>query len=121
MEGWHCILGTSERSQASSPVQLAEYAYANNLEREPAFNWWVHHTLKVRDCIIGKVQSRYWRTTNKFSIKLPKTVEEAYQIDEETGMAFWRNAIEKELKKLRVAFEKSDISMDLQYSFGTIS
>jgi hypothetical protein len=27
--------------KASNPVQLAEYAYANNLEQEPAFNRWV--------------------------------------------------------------------------------
>jgi hypothetical protein len=41
--------------KASNPVQLAEYAVANNIECEPAFKWWVHHTVKVRDRIIGKV------------------------------------------------------------------
>jgi Reverse transcriptase (RNA-dependent DNA polymerase). len=56
--------------------------------------------------------SRYWRTTHKFGIKLPKTVEEAYRLDEETGTSFWRDAIQKELKKVRVAFEKSSISVD---------
>jgi len=98
--------------KASNPVQLAEYAIANNIDREPAFNWWVHHTVRTRDRIIGKVQSRYWRTTHKFGIRLPKTVEEAYRIDEETGTTFWRDAIEKELRKVRVAFEKIDISVD---------
>ena len=97
--------------KASNPVQLAEYAIANNIDNEPAFKWWVHHTIKVRDRIIGKVQTRYWRTTHKFGIRLPKTVEEAYRIDEETGTTFWRDAIEKELKKVRVAFEKLNISV----------
>jgi hypothetical protein len=70
--------------------------------------------IKVRDRIIGKkVQSCYWHTTHKFGIHLPKTVEEAYWIDEETGTTFsWRDAIEKELKKVRVAFEKLDVSVD---------
>jgi hypothetical protein len=98
--------------KASNPLQLAEYAVANNIDHEPAFNWWVHHTLKVRDRVIGKVQSRYWRTTHKFGIKLPKTVEEAYRIDEETGTTFWREAIDKELHKVRIAFEKANISID---------
>jgi hypothetical protein len=50
--------------------------------------------------------------THKFGIRLPKTVEEAYQIDEEMGITFWRDTIEKELKKVRVAFEKLDGSVD---------
>jgi hypothetical protein len=99
--------------KAPNPLQVAEYAVDNNIDHEPAFNWWVRHTLRVKkDRVIGKVQSRYWRTTHKIGIKLPKTVEEAYQIDEETGTTFWREAIEKELCKVRVAFEKSNTSVD---------
>lgn len=39
-------------------------------------------------------------------------MEEAYWIDEETGTTFWQDAIEKELKKVHVAFEKLDVSVD---------
>ena len=47
----------------SNPVDLAEYAVANALEEEPAFKWWIPHTLKKRDRIISKIKSKYWRTT----------------------------------------------------------
>jgi hypothetical protein len=47
--------------------------------------------------MICKVKSKYWRTTHKFGIRLPKTVEEAYRIDRETGPDFWRKAIKKEM------------------------
>jgi hypothetical protein len=89
--------------KASNPIELAEYALANNLEHEPAFKWWVKTTLRTRDRLIGKVKSRYWRTTHKFGIRIPKTVEEAYEIDRQTGTDFWRRAIEKELSKLKVS------------------
>lgn len=35
----------------SYPVQLAQYAVANNIDDEPAFKWWVPYTLRKRDVI----------------------------------------------------------------------
>ena len=69
-------------------MELAEYAVANEIDDEPAFKWWVKETLKRQDQIIGKVQSKYWRTSHKFGIELPKTVKDAYRIDRETGTDF---------------------------------
>ncbi|KAI2495965.1 Reverse transcriptase (RNA-dependent DNA polymerase) [Fragilaria crotonensis] len=48
---------------------------------------------------------RYWRTTHKFGIRVPKTVEEALAIDEETGTDFWRKALGKEMTKVKVAWK----------------
>ena len=92
----------------SNPVELAEYAMANKLLEEPAFAWWAKEVLRKRDRIIAKVKSRYWKTTHKFGFKLPHSVEEALRIDEETGTDHWRRAIEKEMGKVRVAFERWD-------------
>ena len=89
----------------SFPIQVAEYALANELEEQPAFKWWVHKVLRRRDRMISKVKSKYWRTTHKFGIRIPKTVDEAYRIDRETGTDFWTKAIEKEMKNVRVAFQ----------------
>ena len=92
--------------KVSNPIELAEYAIANNLDEEPAFKWWVKDTLRQRDRIISKVKTKYWRTTHKFGIEVPKTVIEAYKIDERTGTTFWTDAIDKEMKNVRIAFEK---------------
>ena len=43
--------------------------------------------------------------THKFGLKLPHSVQEALQIDEEMGTDFWRCAIEKEMKNVMPAFE----------------
>lgn len=89
----------------SNPIEVAEYAVNNQISEEPAFAWWVHSVLQKRNRIISKVKSRYWRTTHKFGIELPKTVEEALKIDERNGNHLWRDAIEKEMARVRRAFE----------------
>jgi hypothetical protein len=71
--------------KASNPVEVAEYAVANQLVEEPAFAWWVKDVLRRRNRIISKVKSKYWKTTHKFGIRLPHSVKQALQIDEETG------------------------------------
>lgn len=102
----------------SNPVELAEYAVANNIDDEPAFKWWVHETLRKRDRIIMKVKAKYWRTTHKFGIEVPKSVDEAYEIDRKTGTDHWTKAIAKEMKNVRVAFEKLDGVTESQMRSG---
>jgi hypothetical protein len=88
----------------SNPVELAEYAVANKLQEEPAFKWWISSVLRKRNRIISKIKSRYWSTTHKFGIRIPKSVQEAFRIDEETGTTYWMDAIRKEMEKVKVAF-----------------
>jgi hypothetical protein len=90
--------------KASNPVEVAEYAVANRLLEEPAFKkWWVPHVIRRRNQIISKVKSRYWKTTHKFGIRLPKTVAEALAIDEASNTGLWRKAINKEMARVKVA------------------
>lgn len=90
--------------KCSNPVEVAEYAVANNIHEEPAFKWWVKDTLRKRDRIISKVKAKYWRTTHKFGIRVPKSVDEALQLDKENGNTLWYDAIQKEMKNVRIAF-----------------
>ena len=96
----------------SYPVQLAEYAVSARIAEEPAFAWWVPYTLRKRSRIISKVKSKYWIRTHKFGIKIPKTVAEARQFDQENGNTFWWDAICKEMRNVRPAFETWDKSQD---------
>ena len=90
----------------SYPVQAAEYAVANRIAEEPAFAWWVPHTLKKRERILAKVKSKYWVRTHKFGIRIPKSVEEAKRLDRENGNTLWWDAIVQEMKNVRPAFEE---------------
>ena len=98
---WHSLKDLKE----SHLLQVAEYAVNNKLLEEPAFAWWVKKALKTRDRIIGKMKSRYVRREQKYGIEMPKTIERALQIDEETGTTFWRDAIRKEMANNAKAFK----------------
>ena len=92
----------------SNPIEVAEYAVSRGIEKEPAFNWWVNHTLRKRDRIIKQVQHRAVKKNIKFGIRVPNSVEEAYALDKENGNTFWTDAINKELKNVIVAFKLTD-------------
>ena len=89
----------------SNPVEVAEYAAARKIEREPAFAWWVPYTLRRRDRIIAGVNARVRSTTHKYGVELPRTVEEALKLDKLNGNTCWRDAINKEMENLKVAFD----------------
>ena len=74
------------------------------MSEEPAFAWWVKFVLRKRDRIISKTQ-RHWLKTHKYGIRVPNTVEEAILIDKENGDTLWWDAIMKEMKNVRPAFE----------------
>jgi Reverse transcriptase (RNA-dependent DNA polymerase) len=103
----------------SYPVQLAEYAIVARISEEPAFAWWVPFTIRKRDRILSKVKSKYWIRTHKFGIKIPKNALEAKAFDIENGDTLWWDAICKEMRNVRPAFEvwekpQSDIPVGYQ-------
>ena len=116
-KGWSLLVNWKDKSSSwvalkdlkeSHPVQVAEYAEGNKITDEPAFKWWVRAVLKKRDRIIMKVKSAYRRKTHKYGIRVPRTVEDAYDIDRQNGNTYWSDAINKEMKNVRVAFEFND-------------
>ena len=92
----------------SYPIQVADYATTNNLANEPAFRWWVPFVLKKRERILRKVKTKYWSTTHKYGLELPKSVSHALEIDKRTGTEFWKIAIEKEIRNVFPAFDFID-------------
>jgi len=93
------------------PVETADYVIANGLIEEPAFRWWVPYVRRKREAIIGKLKkgkTKYWSRTYKYGIELPKTVQQALEIDSHTGTTFWHDAIDKEMKNVLPAFKFTD-------------
>ena len=92
----------------SNPIEVAEYSIAANIHKEPAFAWWVPSILARRNQIIAAVNKRYHKRTHKFGIEVPKTVERAIEIDKENGNTLWQDAIDKEMRNVRIAFNVLD-------------
>ena len=113
-KGWELLINWKDGCQSwvalkdvkdSFPVQLAEFAVAKGIDDEPVFAWWVPHTIKKRSRIISAIKSRMLKKTHKYGIELPRSVEEAYKLDEINKNRFWRDAINKEIKNVMVAFD----------------
>jgi hypothetical protein len=116
-QGWQLLVLWKDKStswvklkdlKVSNPVELAEYAVANWIVDEPAFKWCVSNSLRKRNCIISKVKKKYWRMTHKFGCKLPHLVEETLEIDRQTGTDHWQRALNKEMSKVKVAWNAHD-------------
>ena len=89
----------------SNPLEVAEYATSRSIENEPAFIWWVPYTLRRRDRIIAGVNSRVKRTSHKYGVEVPRTIEAALKLDKINGDNHWRKAIDLEMENLKVAFD----------------
>ena len=68
---------------------------------------------------MSKVKSKYWLSTHKFGTRIPKTVEEAIELDRQNGNTLWQDAINKEMNNVRIAFQlcengKEDIPIGYQ-------
>jgi hypothetical protein len=116
-QGWQLLMLWKDKStswvklkdlKVSNPVELAEYAVANRIVEEPAFKWWVSNTLHKWNHIISKVKKNDWRMMQKFGCKLPHSVEEALEIDRQTGTDHRQRALNKEMSNVKVAWNACD-------------
>ncbi|CAJ1966194.1 unnamed protein product [Cylindrotheca closterium] len=113
-KGWKLMLLWNDGTQSwidlsvlkeSNPVDVAEFAKAHHIDEEPAFRWWVPHTLRKRDMIISAVKARVRKTTHKYGIEIPTSVEHAKRLDAQNGNNLWMKALSKEMSNIGVAVE----------------
>jgi len=87
------------------PIELAEYCENSNLLNEAAIAWWAPHVIKKRANIIGKVKARSKKKSQKYGIAVPRSVKEALELDRVNQNTLWRDAIAKDMKNVRIAFD----------------
>ena len=47
--------------------------------------WWVPHALRKRDVIISAVKKRIRKTTHKYGVEVPTSIEHAHKLDRRNG------------------------------------
>ena len=113
-QGWKLLVRWADDTESwipladmkeSHPVDVAEFAKARGIDKEPAFAWWVPYTLRKRDVIINAVQSRARKVTHKYGIELPTSVAHARELDAKNKNTLWQDALDKEVRNVGVAFE----------------
>ena len=55
---------------------------------------------------MSKIKSKYWQKTHKYGIRIPKSVDEAYEIDHQEKSSLWTSAINEEMPKIKNAVRK---------------
>ena len=88
--GWSLLIQWANKSEAwvpltdlkeSHPCEAAKFAKAQGIVDKPAFAWWVPYTLRKRDIILSKIKARIQKTTHKFCIEVPTSMDHGFAID----------------------------------------
>ena len=112
--GWKLLVKWRDQSESwiklselkeSHPVETAEFAKSRGIDDEPAFARWVPHTLKKRNAIISAMKVKLRKTTHKYGIEMPTSVDHAMEIDRKNGNTMWKDALALEMYNVGVAFE----------------
>ena len=112
--GWKLLVKWRDQSESwikfselkeSHPVETAEFAKSRGIDDEPAFAWWVPHTLKKRNAIISAMKGRLRKMTHKYGIEMPTSVDHVMEIDRKNGNTMWKDALALEMYNVGVAFE----------------
>lgn len=82
----------------------------SSLRNTPAFtpflaNLFLRGGLKKK-AQICKVKTKYRRSSHKYGMKLPHSIQEALAIDEENGISLWLDANVKKIHNVQAAFEE---------------
>ena len=64
-----------------NPLEIADYAISNKLEKGPGFAWLVPHVIKKLNNIISAVASRVRIKNLKYGMKIPISITDTYDID----------------------------------------
>ena len=114
MKGWELLIKWMDKSESwikladmkeSHPVEVAEYSRDRGIDKEHVFEWWVPHTLKTRQVMLSALTKRIRKTTHKYGIEIPTSVEHAFELDRKNGNNLWKYALEMKMYNIGVAFE----------------
>jgi hypothetical protein len=115
-KGWHLCVEWKDGTpcwerlsdlKESNPVEVAECAVSKNLHHAPSFlsGGWVPYVLKKRSRIVDGVTKRCHKQTHKFGIEVTKSWDGCVRLDKENYNPIWQDAVRKETKNVRIAFQ----------------
>ena len=96
---------TLGKMKRNFPIQVAQYAIAQNISNKPVFSWWIPHTLQKCESIVASVRSRATKTSHKYGVRIPTSIKHAIQLDCENNNTLWRDSIDLEMKTILPAFD----------------
>ena len=89
----------------SNPMELSAFESSIWVDIETDFVWWVPFNLRNIDMIIAAVNTRTKMVPHKYGVQLPSKVQEEFDIGKANGNTLWHDALNKDTKHLKVAFD----------------
>jgi hypothetical protein len=75
-----------------------------------------------RDIILSKINAHQIRkTTHKYRIEILASVEHVYEIDRSNSNTLWKDALAKEMTKVRVAFKVLEEEMKAPIGWSKVT
>ena len=97
------------------------YSKSRCLDSEPAFIWWVPFVLKKQDTSIADITSRNQKSgTHNYGIEVPNSVPDAYQLDKENGVIYWKKDVAKETNTILIAFDILDDTKNIPSRYNEV-
>lgn len=96
---------TLNRLTESNPLEVGEITTVHIIAEQPTFCWWIPYTLRKHDHLMYAVKSRIVKVSHKYGVEFPMSVNHAYNLDWFNKKSIWRDAINKEMRNLKVAFD----------------
>ena len=91
--------------QEHNPIEVAEFAIATEIDHEPAFAYWVKHTIRQQNRMISSASARVRKSSHKYGIEVPTSIGHALRIDKENKNTLWMDALLLEMETINVAFD----------------
>ena len=88
-----------------NPIEVAEFAISTEIEDEPAFAYWVQHTIQQHNRMISAANACVRKTRHKYGIEVPKSVAHAKAIDKVNDNTLWITTLALEMDMINVAFD----------------
>jgi hypothetical protein len=113
-QGWSFLVNWKDGSESwvkladlkdSYPIELVDFAKVRGIADEPAFAWWVPHTLRRRNATLSAVMARVTEKTHKYGTEVPTSIVRAKEPDRINGNTLWMDTLTLELSNVGVAFK----------------
>ena len=101
-------MGAQKLFKEHKPTEIAEFSQSHDIYDKPDLFWWVPYTLIKIYHTIAAVTALVCRTTHKYGIEVPTSVDHAKRIDASNGNRLQKYAINKEMTNVEVTFEIPD-------------
>jgi hypothetical protein len=113
-QGWSFLVSWKDGSESwvklaelkdSYPIELADFAKVRGIADEPAFPWWVPHTLRRRNATLSAVKARVTEKTDKYGTEVPTSIVRAKELNRINGNTLWMDTLKLDMYNVGVAFK----------------